>query len=359
MKNLFFPLLVLATIIMSSCSTKFNVAAPYKAITVVYGLLDQADTAHYVIIQKAFLDQNKSSVVMAQTPDSSYYPLLDVKIERLLNGVLFDTIHLTRVDLNAEGYTKQGGAFFTSPNYAYKFTNLLDPNYTYQLVVTNPVTGEVDSAETLVIDDIDKTVFELQQIDDSFPLPAYTFDFSSTIPASRTVTLSASYNLPTTIPTNPVGFAECIIRFRWVDSNVLNNSETHKYVDDDLGYATSSNGTQINYQPSDLSLYFAIRSGMGTASTYTARLIDSCDISFYLGTSDLYNYYQNTLTQGVGLTGSDIEPNYTNVHGANVLGLFTSRAFRTKRVPISDATVDSLVISPYMQGDNIVGKTMN
>ena len=44
MKRLaFLSFAIVAFILMDSCSTKFNVAAPYKNITVIYGFLDQAD----------------------------------------------------------------------------------------------------------------------------------------------------------------------------------------------------------------------------------------------------------------------------------------------------------------------------
>jgi hypothetical protein len=161
-----FPTLLLASLGLCSCTTKFDVAAPYKNITVVYGFLDQNDTAHYVRIEKAFLDNSKNALVMATVPDSSYFPALDVKMERFdVNGTLVDTIHLNRVDMNAEGYTKQSGTFFTSPNYAYKFTILLDGNYTYQLVITNLLTGDVDSASAPVIVDNDPAVFAVQKLE--------------------------------------------------------------------------------------------------------------------------------------------------------------------------------------------------
>src|SRR6185437_11084003 len=108
MRKLFSPLLIITALVgISSCSTKFNIAAPYKNITVIYGLMDETDTAHYIRIEKAFLDQNKSAVVMAQNPDSSFYPesQLDVKMELIDPSGTIDSIYsLSRVDLNNEGY---------------------------------------------------------------------------------------------------------------------------------------------------------------------------------------------------------------------------------------------------------------
>ena len=152
MKKLFLPVTVLIALIsLSSCSENFDVAAPYKSITVIYGLMDQGDTAHYVRIEKAFLDQNKSAVEMAKNPDSIYFSKLDVRMDVLNNNSVVGSIPLTKVDLTTEGYPRDAGSFTSSPNYAYKFKNYLDPSNTYRLVVHNPVTGQTDSAETEVI----------------------------------------------------------------------------------------------------------------------------------------------------------------------------------------------------------------
>jgi hypothetical protein len=370
-------ILCIATGMLSlpGCSTNFNVAAPYKAITVVYGLLDQADTAHYIIVEKAFLDQNKSAITMAQVPDSSYYSMLNVRIERINSDgseTIYDTIHLNRVDLNTEGYPRKSGPFFTSPNYAYKFTNKLDPNYFYRLVIYNPATGEVDSAETPVIDDIDKSAFSLGTIQDTFPLPAFTLDFASTLQTQTVSSLQALYYAPSNYSfmnePSPVQFAECVITFRWVDSNSFTRVETPHSADYDLGYLTTAgtsnrspnySPSSFTFQPLDLNLYYAIRNGMGTAPANTYRLMDSCDLKFYLGSFDLYTYQLYSLTQGVGLTGGEIEPSFTNMKGAHVLGIFTSRGHRIKRVPIDDVTIDSLRTVSFMSGYNIIGKTLN
>src|SRR6516164_7458325 len=109
MKKLIIPFIAMVSLfLLPGCSEKFNVAAPYKNITVIYGYLDMKDTAHYIRIQKAFLDQNKSAVTMAQTSDSNFYANLNVTIAKVsFNGATQGVIQLNRVDLNNEGYPKQ------------------------------------------------------------------------------------------------------------------------------------------------------------------------------------------------------------------------------------------------------------
>jgi len=355
MKKIFFPVAAfIALIFIASCSTKFQIAAPYKNITVVYGFLDQADTAHYIRIQKAFLDQSKSALVMSKLPDSSFYANLDVKIERIdASGNYHDSIHLNRVDLDAEGYVKQPGVFFYSPNYAYKFTNLLDPNYIYRLLITNLTTGEVDSSDAPVIVDNDKSIFTVDVIDNS-RTNLNGINFSSSGPSNATFYIFGAYGSSSSTLPNPVAIVQGVLRFNWNDSNYVTKAITSHYYDYNMGYTTLDNG-QIRYNPLNLDLYKGLFAGMGSAPQNTVRLIGVCDISIYLSTSDFVQYQNASAIQGLGLTGNDIEPVYTNIKGANTIGLYTSRAVKSGQITITPETVDSLIASPYLAPTRIVG----
>ncbi len=364
-----FIFLSIATVflfLMDSCSTKFNVAAPYKNITVIYGFLDQADTAHYIRIQKAFLDNNKSALTMAQTPDSSYYASLNVKIERIniyaTTPGVHDTIHLNRVDLDLEGYPKQPGVFFNSPNYAYKFTDALDARYSYRIVVTNPATGEVDSAEAPVIVDTDPLAFNIPYLDDSTANRAGLSFFGTPINTNDVLDIGGTYTPPPYGTYNfygqssPAAVAQVVLRFNWEDSNYTTHTVTGHYADDDLGLIPVTSSA-FDYTLNNVDIYSAIRSSLGNAPANTIRLLNRCTIFAYLGTPDYYTYEQIQQSQGTGLTGSEIEPIYTNVKGANALGLFTSRGSRVGNISISTETVDSLIASPLLTNVNIKGTT--
>jgi len=356
MKKFLLPVLAITALFsLNSCSEKFKVAAPYKSITVVYGLIDQADTAHYIRIEKAFLDENKSAVTMAQNPDSNFFPTLDVIVRKVdpNTGVVAQNITLTRVDLNVEGYPKQPGDFFTGPSYAYKFKNTLDASYNYRLVITNPATGEVDSAETPIINDVDRSVFNLYYLDDTIG-KRDGIDFSSTL---ESVTLDITGNYNTTLPTSPVQFLQGTLTFNWLDSNNLPpHVETPHSADFSLGTVTNKSNA-FDFSPTDLSLYFAIRSSMGAAPVGISRILAPFTLTVYAGTPDLYTYQQISLTQGTGLTGNEIEPTYTNMKGKNVLGIFTSRGYRKGNVILSLQTVDTLMTSQYTTDCRIVGST--
>jgi len=355
MKKILTSLLIPAALfLLTACSEKFNVAAPYKNITVIYGLLDKRDTAHYIRIQKAFLDQNKSALTMAKDPDSNFYNSLNVSM-RLINTYdesIYQTIPLKRVDLDLEGYPKQAGTFFNAPNYAYKFTNPLNTNYNYRLIVTNPATGETDSSETPVIEDVDNTVFHVPIAGDDTNLNLQGMDFSSTN-QYRYFDIYGNYNYGSN--NNPIGLLQCFIRFNWKDSSITTGALTSHYYDYDLG-TQALGSTGFDFQPKDLDLYSAVAVGLGTpADNFTVRLLDRCDIFIYAGTNDFNSYLQAASIAGTGLTGNEVEPTYTNIKGANVIGLFTSRGYRNGKITITPGTISALQSNSITSNTRIVG----
>lgn len=116
MKKLTFLILTCA-LALSSCDNELEVAAPWKDIPVVYGILTPSDTAQYIRIEKAFLDPNTSATDIARIPDSLYYQELDAAIIDLSGN---RRIQLVAVDGALEGYTRDEGVFAENPNVLYK-----------------------------------------------------------------------------------------------------------------------------------------------------------------------------------------------------------------------------------------------
>ena len=46
-------LIVLTTILFQACKTDFDINAPWKESAIVYGILNQNDTIHYIKVNKA------------------------------------------------------------------------------------------------------------------------------------------------------------------------------------------------------------------------------------------------------------------------------------------------------------------
>lgn len=349
MRKLIFPILA-AIAVLAGCSEDFEVSAPYKDVTVVYGIFNEQDTAHYIRIQKAYLDEHKSAVEMAKVADSNFHSQLEVTLREIANGKVINTIPADLVDLNLEGIGKLPGSFFTAPNWGYKFKRDLNHNYRYRVVMLNKATGNVDSAETGIVNS-DTT---------NTPGNFYIADFSrNNFEIILTNTLaSGKFFLPINVPNNSRIF-EGWIRFKYVDKNAATNVQTDKFVDWRFTTATVPEGVQrVTLEVSVNEAHNFLIDAMGPAPGNIARFMDSCDVYVYAGSDELYTYQQVKLGQTGGLTGDQIKPNYTNVQGDNVLGLVASRAMRISyNVPFSTYTIDTFRTRAIMQPLNIQGRS--
>jgi len=335
--SFFLALLAMLSTGLYSCSDKFDIAAPYKNITVVYGLLDLADTAHYIRIQKAFMDQNKSGLDMAKEPDSNFYASLNVTLKELSGSAVTNTFTLTRVDLTNEGYPKDTGTFFAAPNYAYKLKYVLNPDREYMLVVKNAATGETDSAVTPLINSnlpvLSFGVLEWQ-------LAAFSINF-----AKYSDPLKSNIAYDVNFPANS-GRGQVMIRFYWLDTNFSTHSAVRRSADFDMGEQDVVGGARTEFVASNATVYAFLKGELGMPGDNDYRYVDSCDMFVYAAGSAYANYNRLNNISG-GLNANEIRPIWTNISGPNVMGLFSTRAHTFKyTIPISEDTRDSIAINP-------------
>lgn len=147
-------------LLLYKCSSDFEVNADYKGHTVIYGLLDQNETRHYIRINRSFLGKEDASV-MAQVRDSLEYANLTAKVERWRNGTLVNTYTLKDTVLD----NKQDG-YFASPTqtvYYFDEAQLVDPalpredvaTYEFKIIVTVPGQSDEVYATTNLVPDFD------------------------------------------------------------------------------------------------------------------------------------------------------------------------------------------------------------
>ena len=355
MKKLLLSLLILSCVLgMQSCSEDFEVAAPYRPITVVYGMLNIKDTAHYIRIQKSFLDENKNAIDMAKVSDSSFYKPgdIDVLIKEFNNGTLVgQPIVLQRVNMADENYPKNSGVFFTDPSYAYKFTNPLVRSHTYRLLINNKVTGINDSAEINIVD----SSYLLARSVNYDPHVTYTINFaapgSSVTPNKFQVFIEPA---PSGAP-GAIQYMEGILRFHWVDSNLSTGAQRDTMAD---FFFDSAEGSDLILQVENASFYTFFRQVMKEAPEGHVRLIDTGEMIVYGSGKEFSDYAKTIQLQNAGFTADQIKPFYTNIKGKDVFGLFTSRTFRVKEnVVVSDVTMDSLKNSVLAKGLGIRGRS--
>lgn len=149
LKKLITVVFLFALTLFYSCKNDIDITSDYKDITIVYGLLNQNDSAQYIKIYKAFLG-DEDAFIMAQSTDSFYHQdVLDVTLERWKNNLLSGIIQLTR-DCTL---TMEPGLFANSPNLNYKTKNndSIYGDSDYRLVIKNKQTGAVTYAQTSII----------------------------------------------------------------------------------------------------------------------------------------------------------------------------------------------------------------
>jgi hypothetical protein len=378
MKKFLFPLALAGMIGMTSCSEDFEVAAPYKQVTVVYAMLNPKDTAHYVRVQKVFVDEKKSAIDMAKVSDSSFYKEgeIDVILEEIRNNGQVNAYPLTRVNLAAEGYPKYAASgdqnFFTTPHYGYKTKQTLNSAYKYNVKVVNKVSGE--TVETVPTTAGSKGIGIVntndQNVIGGFYISKFHEDARDHFIDLERTSASSFYRLLGNVPANGT-IIEGILRFRWVDKNTISGAQVDRSVDYHFDDTTGNNGRFL-LTTSNTSIYSFLADAIGPAPANTERYMDSCDIIVWAGSEELYRYQQINLAQGSGITGDQIKPNYTNLTGSkSVLGLVASRTYvMARNVPLgreapsggsgnysANYSIDSLRTNPITANLNIKGRS--
>ncbi|RYE26452.1 MAG: hypothetical protein EOP51_00415 [Sphingobacteriales bacterium] len=369
MKKILFPLGFAAILAATGCSEDFEVAAPYKNVAVVYGILDVKDTAHYIRIQKVFMDEKKSAIDMSKVPDSSYFKVGEIEANLIeMNGTnTVKTIPLTRVDMTAEGYPKDQPAntqgFYTMPHYAYKTAEALKPGTTYNLKVVNKTTGETIETQSAVgmvnskesANQGDFYVNEFQRAD-------YFINLERTQPINAN-----QFQMRGRTPTFGA-MQEGVMRFHYVDKNTVTGEQIDKSVDFNFGSATSApNGVAFLFQRPNLDFYTFLADAIGPAPTNIERYMDSCDVFVWAASAELLRYQQVNQTQNSGISGDQIKPIYTNLKG-NAIGILGSRTYVVFRnVPLgrsagqsgiqANYTLDSIMTNSLTSKLNIRGRS--
>lgn len=130
-----FAFLIGVILSVSSCSNDFKLTEGQVEIPIVYGLISVEDTANYIRVERAFVDEATSAFILAKDVNLLYFKNLKVELVHSKTG---KRRILKMVDGNLEGYPRAKGAFADAPNYLYKDVSKepLIPNDEYALVLT-------------------------------------------------------------------------------------------------------------------------------------------------------------------------------------------------------------------------------
>ncbi len=349
MKKILFSLSLFASVAMlfNSCSTDFEVAAPYKEIPIIVGLLNKSDSIHYIKVNKAYLNKDGSAYVAGTVADSNIYPYpISVKLYALSTT----NVKIDSVSLDTTRIFKSGGTFQTNdivyktPPYKLKFTSNSGADTTwarYQVVVRRISDNKlIASATCAIVSDMRfKTAPTQVDIYNPFPstsVPEYKSPTFRWFTARNGKRYSAKLRFKFRVVNDALGVNYNDSVDMQLMSNNRNGSTDGKA---EIAYILNGQNFYTNLQIALDPLPFGYR------REYTGPL----EFHFEYAGEELDTYMEiNNSTVSL----SEVVPEYTNINGG--LGIFSSRV-RRKFADIRQTNL-SLNSIDGLKNNSIVGR---
>jgi hypothetical protein len=314
-KNKFLVAIAGFLFILTGCNKepKVDLTANYKDITVVYGLLDVNDTAHYIRISKAFLGTG-NLYAYAGIKDSIYYPdILTVTVEEYDGNSLKNTYPLQRV---INEIPKDSGLFYYNENILYKFTAPLNSSRKYKLKIKNNQTGKEVTGETELV----------RNTSVNRPSPVQQISFFNNT--------GLAYDFKTEISTgNKANTIEALITFEFWEHTAADS--TLKSITFSLGTKTASSdngGNNLTFELNGNTFIENLKSRLSNDPSIIKRTFKSDKLNvttqekyevfftYYAADKFLTTYIEvNKPANGI----IQEKPDYTNIN--NGIGIFASR----------------------------------
>jgi len=315
MKKLTLLILSCATIaVFNSCSNDFDLVDNWRDIPVVFGLLNANNSTQYIRVEKAFLDESTSALVLAQEADSLYYSNISVKLEeRDANGALQKEIPMTLVDANNEGFPKEDGVFATSPNYVFKTTEPLNEERRYGITINTG--GDAGKTITLQEKDGQRSIGLIGEIGITKPTPNTPYIFE---PGRRS---DFKWRTKDGSGLESAAFYDVAMYIHYTEAQPGNPASA---VSKTLEWVLSKNrrveNTNIQIiEVEGISFYQYMSQQLEPVGLELCRELIGFDFVVYAGGEDLYEYI-NRQAANTGITGTQPLVDYTNLSdGVGVL----------------------------------------
>ena len=319
-KNIFYPIILIIVVFLSSCETDFNPNAEYKDITVVYGLLNQNDSITYIKINKAFLGE-MSAYTMAKIEDSSSYGNnLEVKMDELQNGNIVQTFYFDTTTI----FNKEPGIFYAPNQTLYQCVTYkkLNQSSEYKLTIRNKKTGKLITSTTKLINK-----FTINSPDQN----AQYIDFS-TNGRKKFNWQSAVYG------------KRYQVRMRF---NYYENGNP-KYIDFlfPVQKSTKTDGSEVMTTEYTGTLFYKTLQSTLIADNNITRVAGKIEVVITVAADELSTYIDVNSPSGSIV---QVRPEYTNVN--NGIGIFSARydnsIDRPRIMSLNALSIDSLKHGQY------------
>lgn len=349
MKKIFFSLTLFLSIVVlfQSCSTDFEVAAPYKEIPVIVGLLNKSDSIHYIKVNKAYLNKDGSAYTAGSISDSNLYPYpISVKLYALsTSNVRFDSVTLdtTRIT-KTSGTFKTNDVVYKTPPYKLRFTSNSGSDTTwarYQVVVRRVSDNKILASSICAIVSDMRFKITPNQIDLYNPFPSSsTPEYKNPRLTWLTARNGRRYSTKLRFKFRVVNDALGVNYMDSVDMQLMSNNRNGSGAGSaDIAYIlqgqTFYNNLQIALDP----LPFG----------YRREYVGPLEFHFEYAGEELDTYMElNNSTVSL----SEVVPEYTNINGG--LGIFSSR-MRKKFADLKQTNL-SLNSIEGLKSNSIVGR---
>jgi hypothetical protein len=309
---------VLSSLAVMSCDNEIDLVEFGEDIPVVYGLLGVSDTAHYIRVERSFIDETTSALVLADDPDNFFYEDLQVLMTNEATGT---TVELTRVDGNEDGYPREDGVFAESPNFLYKVV-----------------------ADDFALASEEDISLDVRLSDESIATATTVVIENATLIKPAVNRPSSQFNAA-----NPAGIE---VQFRHPQDDlvfdvtiVLTVSESG--LTKEVTIPVAQGTTEDNFDYPLESFYSQVRSAFIDGPAVSRRLI-SARFELTASGEELSDFLR-VKTANLGITSSQEPPRFTNIEGG--FGVFSSRSkLTTRELAPTTLTLDSLANGVFTRG---------
>ena len=320
--------LMLLTVLISSCNEKINLVGDFQETAVIYGLLDQADTLHYIKITRAFIGPG-DAMQIAQIADSSYFDQVDATITEELNGNLTRTWQLKDTLIQDKN---TNGVFYGPIQKVYYFKTLATGQDEVQVISPNP-------NETSLHKD---AIYKLKVIlnNGEFEVNGETELASglTTTASSQNFTFKFSDNpgeyVSTSVAASSTGNCFVVNTKLEIEYNeYIGNNKTLKSFDWNLGEVDVVPNSSRTFVALGETFYNLMKTNVVVDPQITRRTFQGIRITLVGGAEELYNYM---VVNKPSSTLAQTKPTYTNLsvtNGKRVIGIFSSRQTITSYKP--------------------------
>jgi len=319
-KYLCFIFISLVLIVLNSCNEKIKLIGDFVETAVVYGLLDQADSLHYIKINRAFIGPG-NALEIAQIADSSYFTNVDATISEYLNGnltrswLLRDTI-LDNKDPNGVFYAPEQKVYYfkTMPT---GFNGVIQTSTNPQMTSLNPqAIYKIDIVINNGAFSVSGETELVRGITSAAATQNFNFKFAIN-PGEYTstgITVSSTGNSYVLNTQLKIAFNE------WE-----NNTYSEKSFFWKLGEADVLPSSSKIFTANGETFYDLMKSNCTENSSISKRTFKGVTIKITGGAEELYNFIAvNKPSSGLAQS----KPTYTNLtatNGKRVIGIFSSR----------------------------------